>query len=125
MLGYVPPRLPGDQAEQNGRVDRLRNEIALGIVAAQLPQPVESLAVFNALGDDLESQFVRQVDSRADHDLVAFAFGEVRDEALVDLKLVHRQVLQVGQGRLTGPIIVYRQPDPAFTQLVEGRNGFG
>ena len=46
-----------------------------------------------------------------------------RDEAAVDLDLLHRQPLQVGQRRVAGAEVVDREPHPELAQVVQHGDG--
>ena len=49
--------------------------------------------------------------------------GQVADEGLVDLQLVHRQVAQVGEAGVTGAEVVNRQLHAHRLQAFEGGLG--
>ena len=75
-----------------------------------------------ALGDDLEAQVPAEVDDRPhDRHVLALA-AEAGDEAAVDLDLVDRQALQVGQRRVARAEVVHGQPDAERAQLVQQRD---
>jgi hypothetical protein len=65
-----------------------------------------------------------EVDRRAHDDRIVADGGEVRDEGPVDLDLIHRQALQVGQRGVSGAEVVDRQPLTHVVQTAQdGRGG--
>ena len=71
--------------------------VALGQVAAEQREMGQRGAVLDALGDDLQTEIVAEVDRRAHDDQVALVLEHRRDERAVDLELVDRHLAQVGQ----------------------------
>ena len=89
---------------------------ALGDVAVHLDQQVEDVAVLDAFGDDLAAERVGEADRRLDHQAVAAVVDHAFDEALVDLDLVRRDLLQIFEGRQAGAVIVDRDVDAEVAQ---------
>src|SRR5699024_11089502 len=81
---------------------------ALDVVAADGRQRVALGAAFDAFGDGLDAETVRQGDDRFGQRLVAAVAGQVVDERLVDLEVVDVEHLQVGQGGKAGAEIIDR-----------------
>src|SRR6185503_12751967 len=79
--------------------------------------------IFNPLRDDLQPKFMREVDRRADHDLVGFVRGDGSYKHLVDLQLIDWQLLDVAQRRLPGSVIVDRQANAVLLKLAEHLEG--
>ena len=102
---------------------RAAEVVALGDVAAQLAQAVGDLLGLDALGDDLEAQVPREVDRRAHDRRVVVVVGHPEDERAVDLHLVQRQALEVGQRRLALAEVVERQADAEVAQPVQDLAG--
>ena len=76
---------------------------------------------FHALGGGRHAHAVGERGNRA-HDVErARILGDVLDEGTVDLDLVEREALQVGQRRISGAEIVHRDPDPERPQLMQHR----
>ncbi len=63
---------------------------------------------------DGEAERAGHVDDASDHHPVASAPRYVLAEPLVDLQIIERQRLQIGEARITGAEIVDSDPKPAF-----------
>ena len=68
-------------------IERARDGVALGDVAADVAQLLEDLLALDTFGDDFETEVVSEVDRRSDDHLVLLVDEHVGDEALVDLQL--------------------------------------
>ena len=95
--------------------------VALKEVAAQAVQDGELLRGFHALGQHLQLEHLRHGDDGGGDLAVVGVVGQAAHEALVDLELVDRETLQVGQGGVAGTEVVDRQPQAqAFERLQQG-----
>ena len=92
---------------------------ALRLVAAQRAQVVEHVRALDALGDDLEPEAAREVDRGAHDQQVVDVADDAGDERAVDLDLVERQPLEVGERGVAGAEVVEREPDAERAQPVE------
>src|SRR5262249_32939604 len=95
---------------------RTTDSIALGNVAAHVDQEVEDLAMLDTFSDDLAVERVRKTDGRLDHQSIASAVGDTFDEALVDLDLCRRNLLQILKGRQARAVIVDGDPNADVAQ---------
>ena len=66
-----------------------------------------------------------EVDDGPDDGDVLAALAQRRDEAAVDLDLLHREALEVGQRRVPGAEVVDREADAEVAQPVQQRDGAG
>src|SRR4051812_28238076 len=81
---------------------------ALRDVTADLNQPVTRVHRLHALRDDGQPQAMRETDDGTDDRVVVLVVGHVEHEGLVNLDLVHRQLLEVRQRRVTDAEVVDR-----------------
>ncbi len=95
-----------EESGQFGQWQRTADQRALNLFAGEQAQLVQFSGCFDAFGDRLHAQFARHCRDRLHDGGIAAIGGQVLDEGVVDLQTVHRQVLQVGQGGVTGPEIV-------------------
>src|SRR6185369_5492798 len=79
---------------------------ALGDVAVHLDQQVEDVALLDPFGDDLASERMGKLNGRLDHQPVGAVVDHPFDEALVDLDLARRDLLQIVEGRQAGAIVI-------------------
>ena len=86
------------------------------LVAAHGPQLLEAVRVLDAFGDDGAAERVGEGDGRLDHDQVGAVVAHRLDEALVDLDLARRDLLQIVERRQAGAVIVDRNLDPQLAQ---------
>ena len=112
--------LPAPPLELRGR-QRPADVQPLGVVAPEPAERLEDVAVLDALRGHGEPHVVREVDRRAHDRRVVGIAHEPDDERLVDLQLVHRQPLQVGERGIAGPEVVDRQADAHPVQALEDR----
>ena len=105
------------------RRQRLRQQVALRVVAAEHRELVVGLDGLDALGHHLEVEVVPEVDRRLHDRRVARVLRHVHDERLVDLDGVDRQLLEVGERRVAGPEVVDREADAHLRQAVQDRGG--
>ena len=75
----------------------LAHEVALHVVHLEAAQDLQGGGVLHELGDGLLAQGVGHLDHGLDHGLVHAPVLEPEHEGAVDLELVHRQVLEVGE----------------------------
>ena len=71
---------------------------------------------FHSLGNDVEAQSLAQRNDRLADCSIVRVRQDVGDEGAVDLDLVERQTLQVGQRRIAGAEIVERESDAKAAQ---------
>src|SRR5258705_13521534 len=105
----------GEHAPRRLRRHRRRKEVALGVVAAEMPQDLPLRLRLHALGDDAQPQVVAELDDGAD-DLRALAPArELGHEGTVDLQGVHRQAVEVAEARAARAEVVDapRKVEPA------------
>src|SRR3990167_11198437 len=99
-----------------GNRHRPPQQVALECLASQARQHLALRLGLDALGDHGQPQALTQGDDGLNDDRAAVVVEQARHEGLVDLELVQRQALQVGQRGVTGPEVVERETD---TQLLE------
>src|SRR3990167_224043 len=97
----TPASIPGLVLQQPGRqlVGRhgARVVVALGLMAMIEIQEAGQLGGLHALGDDLQLEAARHADDGAHDGGIIRVADDVAHERLVDLELVHREPLEVGQ----------------------------
>src|SRR5581483_9531575 len=93
--------------------------VALGTVAAELPQQLEGAGVFDPFRDDLEVEAVAELDRGANDRSIAVVDREVADEGAVDLDLADRETTQVGERGVTGAEVVDGEADAHRRQLLQ------
>src|SRR5207237_10364420 len=75
------------------------------------------------LGDALQLQAMPQLDRRS-HDVGAARFpSHPRDEGLVDLDLMDREPMQVGERGVAGAEVIDRKAHPELAELGQGLDG--
>src|SRR5688572_4736581 len=85
---------------------------ALDMAAAVQPNQVELVERLDAFGGRIHAERLREaVDRGNDRTVAAAGLSGPADEALVDLDLVERGLLQIAERRIAGAEIVERQPD--------------
>ena len=94
-------------------------EIALGMVAAQFPQAARLTVRLDALRRDLKLQASSQADDGGDDRLVVGILLQVPHEAAVDLDMIDRELLQMGQRGVAGAEIVESDLDAMLPELRE------
>src|SRR5665647_3910533 len=82
-------------------------EIALHHVAAFVGEEAELLLGFHALGDDRHLQAMAEPDDGPDDRGRLRVAAEIDDEGAVDLDLVERESLQIGERRIAAAEIVH------------------
>ena len=100
---------------------RLADEIALHHVAALVGEEAELFLGFDALGDDRHVEAVAEADHRADDRRRLRVAAEIHDEGAVDLDLVERERLQIGQRRIAAAEIVHRDAHAERLQPAQQR----
>src|SRR5262249_47760364 len=91
----------------------------LEVCASQFAQRVELLLLFDALGDRLQSERLRELNDRVDKAASLRATSDVVDEALVDLQNVDRKLGECGKRRVASTEIVNRNSDAGLPQPIE------
>ena len=74
---------------------------------------------FHAFGNHAEIEAVRHVDNRPHHHLILFRTADVAGQTAVDLQIVDRQFLQIGQAAVAGSEVVDRYAYPRFPQAAQ------
>ena len=92
----------GDPAPRH----RPAEQVALSLIAAELPQPVALGGRLDALGDRAEAEVGRQVDDRGDDALVLLVGAHALHERLVDLDEGQRQAAEVRERGVAGAEVV-------------------
>src|SRR5215208_4020329 len=100
-------------------------QVALGVVAAELVELGQLAGGLDALGDDGQAEGVAEADDGGDHGVVGWVEVEAGHERAVDLERRQRQVLEGGQGRVAGAEVVDRDVDAEGGQALEGGGGRG
>src|SRR5262245_13085631 len=108
----------GEEREEVGRRHRLADLIALGVLTAEIREPVEHLGRLHALGDHAQAELMRKLDRRTDNRLV-LRLLHAHHERLVDLELVDREPLELRKGGLARTEVVDGDPE---AQLVDARD---
>jgi hypothetical protein len=104
-------------------VHRTPQEVALGLLAAELVELGELLTGLDPLGDRGEAEGVGEIDDAGDDGAITAVapvvdgLDEPRHERAVDLERVDGELLQVGQRGVARPEVVHRDRD---TQALEG-----
>src|SRR4051812_8310659 len=104
---------------------RLREEVALGAVAAEVAQRLELVVGLDALGDRPEAEAGGDVDDGAHDRRVVRLLAETVDERAVDLDRVDRHALQARQRRVAGAEVVEQDADAERAERLERRAGRG
>ena len=86
--------------------------VALGLMAVIEIQEAGQFGGLHALGDDLQLEAARHADDGAHDGGIIRVADDVAHERLVDLELVHREPLEVGQAGIPGAEVVDRQAHP-------------
>src|SRR3954453_3271287 len=89
---------------------------ALRDVTLHLDEDVENLPVLDTFRDDLASKRVSEADRGLDHYAVAAIVDDTFYEALVDLDLVGRDLLQIVEGGEARAVIVNGDVHPEIAQ---------
>src|SRR3954451_17334775 len=98
----LPEGLFGQRGGDAVSGDGARQVEALDGVGAHGRQHPQRYLVFDALGGDHQPELMPEVDRRADDDLVLRILAQCSHESPVDLQLVHRQLLEVGERLVAG-----------------------
>ncbi len=109
----------GKPTQQILMAQRRREVVALDRVAAGVGEDRTSDLVFGTFGDDGQAQRVRHRDGGTDDDRVALVGGDVGDEGAIELQFVGGQAVQVGERRITGPVVVDGDPHSEIGELAE------
>src|SRR5690606_13585064 len=98
---------PGSAAEPSFelcnlfRLQRPAEMVALHLIAARQSQIHQLLRCLHPFGYHLQRQALGQGNGRGHYDTVVMAVGYLGDQAAVDLELVHRQGVEMGEARIT------------------------
>ena len=105
------------------------------MVAAQVAQASGLTMCLHPLGRDLELQALSQADNRRDDGFIIGVLLQIPHEASVDLDMIDRKLLEMGQRCISGPEVIQRDLDSMMPELGECRrhivrvsakkNGFG
>ena len=112
-------------AAEHGRAHFVRRDCgsvdkALDLLHAQRAHGVQFILRLDPFGGRIHLQGIGQADNRRDdRGVPAFGAGHAANEALVDLDLVERRVLQIAERGIAGPEVVEREPHAQQLQLRE------
>ena len=105
------------------------------MIAAQLAQASGLPMRLHPLGRDLKLQALSKADNRRDDRFIIGVLLKIPHEAPVDLDMIHRKLLEMGQGCISGTEIIQCDLDSMLPELGECRrhivrvpakkNGFG
>ncbi len=99
--------------ERFGEID------TLGQVALHPPQAVELCFRLHAFGYDLEAQSMRQANYTGCQYRRPGFYTESTNEGAIDLDVVHREALEVGERRVPCAEVVYDRPHPETLEVLE------
>ena len=116
--------MPGDLGIVVDR-HRTADQEALDFVAGFLGEEGKLLLGFHAFGHHRQIEAARKPDHRADDGRGLRALFQVADERPVDLDLVERKRLQIGQRRIAGAEIVHRDAHAKRLEPAQDRHGAG
>ena len=97
-----------EHCAERGQRDGRAIEIALRVIASCGRQKGRLRFGFNALGDDLDAEFMRKANGRPDHCCIPRIVGDAKHQILRDLQPVNRINGQVFKRRKAGSEIVDR-----------------
>ena len=109
-------------AEQAGdllRCERAREEVALGVVAAEAAQLRELRLVLDPLGDRVEREGPGHADHRLDDRRALLLDAEAVDEGAVDLQRVEGEAVEVGERGVAGAEVVEDEANAELAQRLE------
>ena len=113
-------RRAGELARFGGG-ERPAEDVALDLADAELADQVQVVVGLDAFGGGVHAERFGQRDDGADDGAVAVGRrGGAADEALVDLDLVERRLLQIAERAVAGAEIVEREPDAEILEPGEG-----
>ncbi len=96
---------------KRGLVHRHGDRVALHRIAADHPQDIDLIGILDAFGDHLIAEPVHQRDDGMRHRTRLGRFGDVGDQAAIELQPLDRHVAQPGEIGVAGAEIVDRHPD--------------
>ena len=106
-------------------VERARSQEPLVELASPLGEQDELRRAFDAFHDDGKSEIPGQAENRFDHDPIALACANSRDQTAIDLQRIERKAAEVGEARIARPEVVERDLDARLANLFEiACNGF-
>lgn len=107
----VALRLPeaGQELRKRFARQRLGEMVPLRQVAPQSLQSLQLPYALHPLRYDPHAHGVRQPDDSCDQHRALGVLFEVLDEGAVDLQVVYREALEVGEGRVSRPEVFYRE----------------
>src|SRR5690606_8969376 len=109
----VEPVRPGGRGLWTERL-RAIDAVALGVVDAELPEALQDLVVLHELRYGADAHDLTDAVDGIHHGPVDRIGDDVLHQTAVDLEIVHRQVLQVGERGDPGTEVVQRKPAAAF-----------
>src|SRR6202022_3221398 len=104
---------------------RLRDTIALCVVDAETAQHVDDFHILGTLPHGLFAGQMTDLVDGSDHFAVDGIVQYLFDETAVDLQVIHREVLQVTEGRQAGTEVVERELAAQFLQRLDEAVGLG
>jgi uncharacterized protein (DUF2336 family) len=87
-----------------------------------LDEPRGLRVLFDALGDDVKPEALREVEHHADDFLVAHVVADAGGERAIELEVCGRQAAQVRERRVAHAEVVDRRRDTQLTQALEPRD---
>src|SRR5690606_21503772 len=103
-------RPPGETLGHRLGAERPLVDVALHMAAAVQADEVELVERLDAFRGGVHAERLREAGDRGDDRAVATAsLGRAADEALVDLDLVERRLLQIAERRIAGAEVVERE----------------
>ena len=109
----------GDRREELIAGYRRADQEALHVLATEFGQHLPFIDGLDALGDDGEMQFAREIEACLDHCALARLRWCAADETAVDLQLGERDLRQLRERRVAGSEIVDRQAEALQAQACE------
>ena len=107
------------EAADDRRRLRLREEVALTELTADLEEPLDLIGVLHALGHGGDAERSGQRGDMAHDRLVGRAFAQSADVAAVELEQLEVEVPEVTQRRVAGAEVVERHADTEFASRRE------
>jgi len=101
--------------------NRPAEEVALGNITASLPQKLQLLRRFNALGDNAHPELLGHADDRLGQDGGVGVTGQLSHERTVNLEAAQRKPLQVAERREAGAEVVNAEDDASLAKVTHVR----
>src|SRR5437588_7965099 len=99
--------------------ERPANMIALGIVTTHAREEVERAVILHTFRHDFQSKAVPQICDRADDEDVALIHVHVLHKRPIDLDLIDREPLEMGERGVAGAEVVDRDSYTHVAQTTE------